>query len=502
VSFTKRRNDDVGWFTLDQSALDGPDLISTEDHNPTQVWDAYEWQSLKERVIDATITRSIEFPYNVQSAIADFSLNNYDNYFTFSGEGSASPIAQYILPSRPVRLFLGFKTAGVIPQFVGVTTAIPTYEGDDEDIAKFSAIDFLGQIADQDLKSMVKMRDVTTDQVIGAILQMYGMTPDMYSLATGQNTIPFLLFDKDLNAGTALRRLVQAEGGKLWLDEQGIVRFSTRSGIVGATPLAVIGRDELVDIHASATDQIINVVKIKCDVRAVQDLQPIFSIDNEDGYTKAAADDNWRVPANGEMTTWLSLEDPAWTVQDLQLNGAATSSNFTAVRPSGDAVTTGLVATGELFQDSYRVTFANTNSTPISVNYLQLWGEPAKVTESIDYEAFDDVSIERFGRKVLEISDNNLWGNYKNADQFATYILQNYADYDPVVRVSVKGDPSLQVGDMVELTYKYPDTYIIQGVTNTLKGSRLATEYVLRQQSILSPFTLDVSQLNGPDVLG
>ena len=77
ISFTKERNEDIGWFTLNSSALDGGDLLASDLNNPIQLWDSYEYMMLKERLISLSITRSVQFPYNVQSGVADFELNNY-----------------------------------------------------------------------------------------------------------------------------------------------------------------------------------------------------------------------------------------------------------------------------------------------------------------------------------------------------------------------------------------------------------------------------------------
>jgi hypothetical protein len=504
ISFTKERNDEVGWFVWDQSVWDGGDLWATEDDNPTQVWDAYKWENYRDRLIEMSFERSVEFPYNVQSTIADFSLNNYDRYFTFTESVSdVSPISQYILPKRPVRLYLGFKTAEKVPVFVGVTQGIPTYSGRDDEVANFTAMDFLSEIGNQELKETVMMRDVTTDLVIAAILQQYGMTPDMYSLSAGQNKIPFVLFNKGKNAGNALKELVQAENGALWLDEQGIIRFATRSGVLGKSPVMSFDEDNIISIKPSHVDGIINRVKITSDIRVVQDLQPIFSAENEDGYSKPAADDSWRIPANGKMTQWLSLEDPAFSADALVFNGPATDSWFTAKDMSGQAVTDNVSATFQLFQDSIKVTFTNTNSSPVSVNYVEVWGEPAKVVDTINYDAYDDESVDKYGNQTLEITDNNFFGSYRNADLFATDVLTKMSEYSPLIELTIKGDPSLQLYDMVQLGHKYPGDYLIYAISQKLTvNNGLETTIKIKRQQVFTGFVWDISVWDGGDVWG
>ena len=98
ISFTKERNSDASWFTLNQSALNGADLLPSDMENPIQLWDTYDYYFLKERLIQMSFTRSVEFPYNVQSCIADFDLNNYDRFLSYDEDGEISPIGKYILP--------------------------------------------------------------------------------------------------------------------------------------------------------------------------------------------------------------------------------------------------------------------------------------------------------------------------------------------------------------------------------------------------------------------
>lgn len=502
ISFTKQRRQDVAWFTLDQSALDGSDMLSTLDNNPTQVWDAYEWLEMSDRLMDMTIERSVEFPYNVQASIADITLNNFDNYLTFAEEDTdISPISTLILPKRPLRLFLGFRTANQIPMFVGLTQDMPEYSEDSLQL-KWTAIDFLSEIGDQELRSTIKLRDATTDQVIATILQQYGMTPEQYNLSVGQNTIPFVLFNKGDNAGNALKRLVQAENGALWLDEQGIIRFTTRTGVLGKQSVMIFDQSNIISIKPSRIDGIINHVKITSEVRAVQPAQPIFSIENADGFSKSATDDQWRIPANGTLDAWLSLEDPAWTTNDFVFNGANTNSSFTAKSLSGAAVTSGVSASGTLFQDSYKVTFTNTTGAPVSVDFMELWGEPAKVIDTINYEAYDDESQDKFGNKLLEITDNNFFGSYRNCDLLAMDILTKQSEYSPNIEIQAKGDPSLQLGDVITVDHKYPGDYLVTAIGIKLAKGMLETTIRAKKHTVVEPFVLDVSQLDGTDLLG
>lgn len=505
ISWTKERNKNVGWFTLDKSQLNGVDLLAANDENPIQPWDAYDYQLSRDRVIEMHLSRSVEFPYNIQSAIFDVSLNNYDHYYSFYN--SNSPITDNIAPARPIRAYFGFREGGLTPVFVGLTQSVPSYSGLHNTIANLTAMDFLSQIGEMSLRQMVMMRDVRTDEVIATILEQFGLAPHMFNLARGTNIIPFVFFDSEKNAGNALRELVQAENGSMWIDEQGIIRFEPRTGQLGKESVMILNTDNIVSLTPSQTSNLVNKVYIEADVREVMEFQPFFTVDNSTGYSQSADDDPYRVKPNGTTTIWLNFEDPVWSATASPLlNGADNDSSFTALKVSGERVNAGVVAQGTLFATSLRLDFNNTNNFPVSIDFLQIWGQPAKVIGSsptIKYTAQDDESIERFGVQELKITDNTCFGSQQNIDAFATDVLKTYSGYSPNLELEIKGDPSLQIQDIVTLEgTDYDGTWAIKAISHNLSGGKLTSKITVVRTEVLSPFILNKSQLNGPDVLG
>ena len=188
ISFTKVRNNTLDWFTLDQSELDGGDILATDPNDVIQAWDAYEWSDFSKDLIRVDWSRSVEFPYGVQSATCDITLNNTTQKYTY--ENSDSPLHGYILPKRPIRTYAGFKkdgTAEVVPAFVGLTQGMPSYSGLNNATASFTALDFLSEIANTQLGQTIMLRDVRTNEAIASILDAYGLDSSMYSLDRGLN---------------------------------------------------------------------------------------------------------------------------------------------------------------------------------------------------------------------------------------------------------------------------------------------------------------------------
>ena len=82
MSFTKEKSDSTSYFQLNHSTLDSADLLSADADNPIQLWDTYKYADYSDRLTSAEYSRSIEYPYNVQTALADISLDNADDMFS------------------------------------------------------------------------------------------------------------------------------------------------------------------------------------------------------------------------------------------------------------------------------------------------------------------------------------------------------------------------------------------------------------------------------------
>lgn len=497
VSFTKQFDDDVNWFTLDQSLLDGIDILTPSDENDIQNWFKYEYKTVKDKVISMEWTREIDFPYSVQSAMADVTLSNTDSYFT---PGSGSSIDQYILPKRPILLYAGYQTAEVLGQFVGLTQDMPEVTNTE---AKFHSLDFLSELYELPIGQTIAMRDVRTDEVIAELFDQAGLVPSQYQLAMARNVIPFLFFEKGMKMGEALRQLMQAEGGLLWLDEQGIYRFTPRVEVEEA-PVLQLTEKNIINANVVAGNQIINHVHIRSELREVQNFQSMVTKESSGD----SIDNLWVVPANGTLERFLSLTDPAISAVLPTLGYASNVSWFTAKQSDGIPVTSDITTTGVLLTNSYKIVFTNDNNFPVEIDELDLWGEPALIIDEdgLDYSLQVDASVDKYGLQTLEIN-NNFVGNADNANSLALMILDSHSEYRGMLEVSIKPVWSLQLGDILDLDYKeFQDTYKIEKITNTLNiRGDVSQILILRRYTIRPWFILsgveDRSLLDSGDVL-
>lgn len=492
ISFPKNYDENVTFFILDTSVLNGIDILGTETDNPVQAWDKYDYRNYREETVALSVTRELEFPYSVASAIADFTLNNFDGYFT---PNSGSPIDEYILPKRPVRLFMGMGGTG-LQQFVGLTQGMP--EIDEEDgLASWTAFDFLTQIYDMPIRETQAMYNVRTDQVLANIFEQFGLLPAQYNLSKGRNVINFLFFEKNqLTAGDVIRPLMQAEGGLLWLDEEGIIQFRSRLELPSESSYS-FDNDSINSIETLGDSQIINKTIITTDIREVQPYTTVYSKNASDSRLDV-------VPANGTYVFKAELTDPLFTVEAPAFGQNADVSWFTAALPNGEAVNSGLsVQSTELKTNTYEVTIENTNSFDVNINQMSLWGRPAKriSVEPVIYENKDQDSVDKYEEQTLEIS-NNFIQDISAARSLALTILDEYSEYSDLIEVEVKPNPALQMGDIISIDYEqYQGDYRIIGMTNKLQDSAIIQILKLRKYTPREWFQLDVSVLNGSHVL-
>lgn len=494
-SFDKAFDAATTFFILDSSSLDAGDVLKPVDDNPIQYWDYYSYAEYTDRVISLEWERSIAFPYSVQSCHATVVMNNFDNYFS---SHTNSPIHQYLIPSRPMKLLDGFGGEPLLQQFVGLTQDKPELDQESR-TAKFQALDFLSEIFLLQLSEAVAMSDVRTDEALAALFDLFGILPTQYVLARGRNVIPFLFLGEGTTAADAFRQVMQAEGGQLWIDEQGIIRFDERL-VAPSGPLFTFNESNIASLATSAETEIINRVQITSNIREVQDSQPIHAGSGQLNNTSLSTP--LVVPANGTVDYNINLENPLDTYSEPTLGFISGDSWFTALT-DGDNNIVSLVSVtdSDLTVNQLTLTFTNTNSFDAYVNALEVYGQPAKIIDTLQYEAYDQDSIDEYGEHLLDIK-NDMFGSEDNCESFAYTILDAYSQFDSIIEISVKSDPALQLGDIIWVdTAKIEGQFQITKITNSISPDGVTQVLTAKRYDPRHWFVLDQSLLDGTDVL-
>lgn len=495
IAFDKDFDESRDYFILDVSDLDGGDIITPVGDNPIQYWDFYQYSTFTDRIIALEWEKAIDFPYSVHSFNADVTFNNFDNLFS---SRTNSPLAPYLLPSRPIKVLSGYEHEPLLQQFVGLTQGKPELDQDSR-TARFEALDYLSEIFKLQLSDTVVMENVRTDQVIAALFQQFGIEEFQYELEVGRNRIPFLFFEKGKDASECFREIMQAEGGQLWIDEQGVIRFRPRL-VTADSPVMSFNESNISSLATTGDTEIINRVTIKSNIRSIRDPQPIHAGSGE--LDDPVMTSPIEIPAYGEVKYVIELDDPLAGYSEPSLGTLPGDSWFTVKTKGGGNIISGVsVIASSLTTTQLSLTFENTNGFVACMNAIEVYGEPAKIVDTIDYEAFDQDSIDEYGEHLLEI-ENDMFGSEANCESFAYTVIDAYSQFDSIIEMSVKGDPSLQLNDIIEVdTRKVSGQFQITKIANSISPSGVSQTIRARRYTARHWFILDVSLLNGEDVL-
>lgn len=496
MAWDKIRDDAISWGVYDVSTYDSGDLYASDVNTqpPVQIWDTYKQHDVSGRVGSLSISRSIDFPFNVQSAICDISLANHDNFFT---PVSNSPIAEYIKPKIPVRAWLGFSGAENLPQFVGLTDDMPDAEPGEAE-AKLVAYDFLAWALTQPMPDVAPMANRRTDYILSELFKGIGFAAHQFSFTGATNVVPIFFPNQSDSFADTVKKLVQAENGKLWQDESGIIRFSGRGM---DTPQAVdmeFNNDNVISVKQSKTVGIVNHIHIITPIRVIASYQMV----SEKSSSGENVDNLWVVSNGNPITRSASLDDPCLDVVTPTIGKNSSVSWFTAKQSSGEIVTSGVTCTLDLNPDKALMTFTSSLPYPVEIDEIFLWGQPSRVIDQLDYEVFDD-SWSDDNDHLLSITDNEFFGNYDNAKAFAQNVFIGYSQYSPTIEVEAKGSPAIQLGDVFNIDTRIATgSYQIIGTSQKVENSKLTTVLVGKKTKIWTLGVYDISVYDGTDVYG
>ena len=479
VSFDRSFSDTTDFFTLDDSQLDSLDVLAPDGGNVVQEWDKYRYVSYKTRVMQLEWQREELIPYSVTQAFADITLNNYDGYFT---RNNGSPIDQYLLPQRPVRILAGFGNIN-IPQFVGLTDTAPVVDKTAR-TARLHCQDFLSYLFDKPLDNAVVLQDVSTDEVLDYLFQLFGLTPSQYVLDVGYNVIPFVYFQKGKKLGEAVKDLMEAELGRLYMDEFGVIRFVNRIR-TQTEVVAVFNGSNIIDYNTSTESEIINVVELKANVRTVQPEQTIYTLV-----------DPIELSGGSTSEVFFNFDDPVTSVSAITTYVANTESDG-----SGSDVTANITVDSQTaFNTAVKVVFANSAGRAY-ITSLTVTGTPAKVSREVYLRVQDDDSVADFDEQVFSF-ENEFIQSDDAAQSVALSLLNYYKDYSSVIDMTVKGNFAYQIGDQVKVWVdNINENYVITKISNVLTLDSFVQKITARVYNIPEFFILDSSVLNGEDVL-
>lgn len=498
ASFPKTYNSVTSFFTIGTSTIGGTDIIRGVG-NVLQEWDKYNYTDYSQRVIDVEYDREYLLDPNVPliMATADITFDNTDDYFTPSN--TRSPIYGNILPQRPFRIALGFDS-DTCPIFVGVSDGLPIID-EKAKTAKFHCIDFLYSLINVPLDNDVIYVSQRTDQIISSLFVAAGLSASQLLLDIGSVTIPFAYFAKGSKLGDALQQIVQAELGRLYMNEYGIITFENRSTWATAHQNInfFFNKSNVLEMETLTKDNIINVCEVNSLARTVEGNQSLWK------QTTST-----EIPAGSSVDIFADFQDsdgalPVTSVDSPVYVDSATTSYFITNTASdgsgtGDATSVTLTASST-FSTSYKMTFTNSNSVSIWISQIQLYGTPARISSRVYVRKEDTTSTALFDEKVVTIN-NDYIQDEGAANSIAQIVISDQAGLTDRRKMLVKGVPNLQIADLVAYNDNITgQTYSVIRINGILNSSGFRQNITVAKRNIASYFRIGLSTIGGSDTI-
>lgn len=495
ISFTKEFDSNIDFFTIGVSAIGSDDIIAGEN-NVLQEWDQYIYIDYSNRVIQIEVNQEEQQPVGgMVMGTADIVLDNSDDLFT---PGADPVIGDYILPYRPIRISLGFDGLN-IPVFIGLTEKLPDIDEKNK-TATFHCMDFLSKIYNKPLSQALVYTDVRTDELIDELLQAHaGLTSSQYELDTGMNNIPVAFFEKGTKLGEILSELCEAEAGRLFMDEEGMIRFWNRQHQASAPynqSQFTFTPNNILELKVPKQDYIINRVNVNSDVREVLGVQSVMK-----AQISTDSKEWLQVPAGDTLARFFELQDPVTSVlAGSELNHTITANS--SADGSGTDLTTSIsISSFSLFTKSIKVTFSNSGGTDAYITAFEVFGTPAKVTKNIRIEVEDSTSIAKYEERPLEIS-NNFIQTTTFANSLGQIVLNDRAELGDLREVKIMGLPQLQVGDLVTVYDRNSgNDYYVYKISSVFSNEGFTQWLSVIRREIVSYFTIGISEIGGEDVI-
>jgi len=437
IAFERDFDPTVTFFSVGDSGsmIGGVDLIPGES-DVVQEWDKYTFTEYTSRVIDVQVEREKDFPFSVVAATADVIFNNYDGFFDPNG---TSPISPYVLPYRPIKIWMGFDDQYVL-KFSGLTERMPSID-DSSKTVSFHCIDFLSLVFDKPLDELPLYENERTDVILAGMLQEAGLSSGQYDLDPGLTYLDVFTATKGQKFVDAAKPLMEVESGTLLMDEQGMIRFKNRQNVNSNIVHAFEKHRDIVDIVARREDDLINTVIIESDVRTLGPTQYLW-----------ASSEPVLVPASGTATLWADIPDPAPDVDVPVLDALSGSSYFVYATEDGTGASVGgvTVSSATLYGSSYKMVFSNSNTYSLYVTSVTLYGTPYKISDQLYVRETDAVSVAKYGERVYQ-TKNDAFQSESVASSKAAQIIDDNNEYGAISEIKVKGTPQFQIDDLISV---------------------------------------------------
>lgn len=480
-------------FTIGVSTIGGNDVIGI---NPGAVGSPsnYRYFDESQYVTGLSWERGLKMPIGgLSSGLADIQLDNTSNRFTPRYMGGNSELYTAILPRRPIIINAGFNYNGVdqvIPQFSGIVNEQPEVNMRSRTV-RLRAGDYTDYFQNKYLDHSAVYTSTTTDVIMKSLLMSeLGMSTAQFDLDHGINNIPFGFFEAGAKVSTILDQLAESENGQVYQDETGILRFENRQHW-DSSPYTQIQRviltSQVLNAEAPNFDHLVNAVEVNVIERVKQPLRPIMNFNTATN-----------IPANSTVSLFFDYGDPV--LQVITPSDGGTDSYYLANATEDD---TGYDMTSSVsvksidnFSTSSKIVFQNNSSVPVSLNHVVISGRLAVKTGETTVRLQDDSSVTAYQERLVSIS-NPYIQDQNWAQSLAQVILNDFAEFEKIQKITIRAIPELQLGDYISWQGRYWRIFDIKNVLDPSSG--FIQELTMLQRTVTSYFRIGISTIGGSD---
>lgn len=479
-------------FTIGTSLIGGNDIIGA---NPGAIGSPgnYKYFDESDYVLGLGWEQGLKMPVGgLNKGLVEAELDNTSGRFTPRYMGGTSELFTAILPRRPLIINAGFDFDGIdqtVPQFAGILNYAPEIRVRDRSI-KLKGADYVDFFQDKYMDSFAMFTGQRTDQILGGLFQQLGMSTAQYDLDTGINTIPFSLLESGTRFSDAIDKLVEAENGQLYQDEEGIFRFENRQHW-DSSPHNSISKilltGQVLDAEAPNTDHLINVVEVKGVQYHKQPLAPIMD------FSQAT-----QILANSTVELFFDYGFPVLSVITPTIGGADSYylANIEEDESGTDVTSSVSVKNISNFSTTSKITFQNNSASNLFLTRVVISGRSAQKIGDIYARVQDDSSVTAFEERGFML-ENEFIQDQTWANSLGQVIVNDFSQPENIQKLTTRAIPELQLGDLVSWQGRYWRIFNIASTLNPSVG--FVQELTVVQRNIQSYFRIGISTIGGAD---
>lgn len=473
----------------------GPDLGVPVCARLEVAWDGVNWTDESANFIQARgqaslASRAVRWLGLGLGGVSRVTVNVQNARSRYSPDNASGPLYPYLqgggIRNTPLRISASVGTAsGVL--FTGYIRN--ARERAAENTVVWECEDISALLSDQKISTSLYC-GLRTGDYVKEVLSLAGVPASQIRADPGYVQLPYAWMD-DESVWQELGLVAEAEGGRVYVDPQGVIRFE--------------------DAAHSFFKSAASVPRLSCS--NFQDLEPEYDWQNH--YTKVNVEYFGRapgprafvyeyrkalvVPPGSSFSLSARLNQPA-----TQMDDPSPGIHYQAYTAGGEDLSAYVSAS--LKRYAQRADLSWTNGHPHMAAYLsgiRLVGIPLLAVFAGVASASDAAAASRWGELVLELPDNVYLQDWGMANYLATFLLDRLKEPHKFYRVrGVPGSFGLFPGDLVELVETRTATSVLGQVAELRwrLGPGFSMDLVVVDFDLLpydDYFILDVSQWGG-----